>query len=144
MITKLVVASGLVAITVAIHASGLGMVLSHVLDSRVQPLLANYMATDSHRLVAYRDSPGCDRRVGHILLGGEMSAGHGVVVLLFGGYLRHHWVRRSRLAERVADAWPNRGIHRHSNVRTLHGIFLCRREQKRSSTRRRKEPGLTG
>ena len=37
MITKLLVASGLVAITVAIHASGLGMVLSHVLHSRVQP-----------------------------------------------------------------------------------------------------------
>jgi hypothetical protein len=36
MITKLLVASGLVAITVAVHASGLGLVLSHVLHSRVQ------------------------------------------------------------------------------------------------------------
>ena len=36
MIAKLLVASGLVAVTVAIHASGLGLVLSHVLHSRVQ------------------------------------------------------------------------------------------------------------
>ena len=36
MIAKLFVASGLVAMTVAIHASGLGLVLSHVLHFRAQ------------------------------------------------------------------------------------------------------------
>jgi Ion channel len=37
MITNLLIASGLVAITVIIHAAGLGMSLSHVLRSRVHP-----------------------------------------------------------------------------------------------------------
>ncbi|HEY4257530.1 MAG TPA: potassium channel family protein [Candidatus Udaeobacter sp.] len=37
MIAKLLIASCLVAITVAIHAAGLGMVLSHVSRSTVQP-----------------------------------------------------------------------------------------------------------
>jgi hypothetical protein len=37
MITKLLIASCLVAITVVIHAAGLGMVLSHVLRSTVRP-----------------------------------------------------------------------------------------------------------
>jgi Ion channel len=37
MITKLLFASCLVAITVLIHAAGLGMVLSHVLHHRVRP-----------------------------------------------------------------------------------------------------------
>src|SRR4030095_9210108 len=37
MIAKLLIASVLVAITVAIHAAGLGMVLSHVSRSTVQP-----------------------------------------------------------------------------------------------------------
>ena len=37
MITKPLIASCLVAITVAIHASGLGMVLSHVLHSKDRP-----------------------------------------------------------------------------------------------------------
>ena len=92
------------------------------------------MAADSDRLVAYYDSPACDRSVGHFFLVGEMFAEFGVVILLFGGYLRHHWVRRSRLAQRVADAWPNRGIHRNSDVRSLNRIFLYRRKQKRSST----------
>ena len=37
MIAKLLIASCLVAITVAIHAAGLGMVLSHVSRSTVEP-----------------------------------------------------------------------------------------------------------
>ena len=37
MITKLLMASGLVATTVIIHAAGLGVVLSHVLRSTVRP-----------------------------------------------------------------------------------------------------------
>jgi hypothetical protein len=37
MIAKLLTASCLVAMTVTIHAAGLGMVLSHVLHSKVQP-----------------------------------------------------------------------------------------------------------
>jgi len=37
MITKLLIASCLVAITVTIHAAGLGMVLSHVLHSKEGP-----------------------------------------------------------------------------------------------------------
>jgi len=37
MIAKLLIASCLVAITVAIHAAGLGMVLSHVLHSKERP-----------------------------------------------------------------------------------------------------------
>ena len=37
MITRLLIAAGLVAITVVIHAGGLGMVLSHVLRSPVRP-----------------------------------------------------------------------------------------------------------
>src|SRR5690348_3726001 len=37
MIAKLLIASGLVAITVIIHAAGLGMVLSHVLHSKERP-----------------------------------------------------------------------------------------------------------
>ena len=37
MITRFLIASCLVAITVTIHAAGLGMVLSHVLHSRVRP-----------------------------------------------------------------------------------------------------------
>jgi hypothetical protein len=37
MITRLLIASCLVAITVIIHAGGLGMVLSHVLGSTVRP-----------------------------------------------------------------------------------------------------------
>ena len=37
MIAKLLTSACLVAITVAIHASGLGLVLSHVLHYRVQP-----------------------------------------------------------------------------------------------------------
>jgi Ion channel len=37
MITRLLIASGLVAITVIIHAGGLGMVLSHVLRSSARP-----------------------------------------------------------------------------------------------------------
>jgi Ion channel len=37
MIGKLLILSCLVAITVTIHAAGLGMVLSHVLHSRVRP-----------------------------------------------------------------------------------------------------------
>jgi hypothetical protein len=37
MITKLLIASCLVAVTVAIHAAGLGMVLSHVLHSKDRP-----------------------------------------------------------------------------------------------------------
>jgi Ion channel len=37
MITNLLIASALVAITVMIHAGGLGMVLSHVLRSTEQP-----------------------------------------------------------------------------------------------------------
>ena len=37
MITKLLIAFCLVAVTVAIHAGGLGMVLSHVLHSKERP-----------------------------------------------------------------------------------------------------------
>jgi Ion channel len=37
MITNLLIGSGLVAITVIIHAMGLGMVLSHVLNSSARP-----------------------------------------------------------------------------------------------------------
>lgn len=37
MVAKLLLASCLVAITVTIHASGLGIVLSHVLHSKVRP-----------------------------------------------------------------------------------------------------------
>src|SRR5438067_7248815 len=37
MIAKLLIASSLVAITVLIHAAGLGIVLSHVLHYRVRP-----------------------------------------------------------------------------------------------------------
>jgi ion channel len=37
MIAKLLIASSLVAITVLIHATGLGVVLSHVLHYRVRP-----------------------------------------------------------------------------------------------------------
>jgi hypothetical protein len=37
MIAKLLIASCLVAITVAIHAAGLGMVLSHVMHSKERP-----------------------------------------------------------------------------------------------------------
>ena len=37
MITNLLIGSGLVAITVIIHAMGLGMVLSHVLHSSARP-----------------------------------------------------------------------------------------------------------
>ena len=37
MIARLLIASGLVATTVAIHASGLGMVLSHVSPSTARP-----------------------------------------------------------------------------------------------------------
>ena len=49
MITNLLIGSGLVAITVIIHAMGLGMVLSHVLHSSARPgytLLADRMAVD--------------------------------------------------------------------------------------------------
>lgn len=91
-------------------------------------LLADFMAADSHRLVTYRDSPLRYLCLGPIFLVGEMSAGYRVVVLLFGSDLRYHRVWRSRLAERVADAWPNRGIHRHSDVWTFHRIFLYRCE----------------
>ena len=94
------------------------------------------MATDSDRLVAHSDSHVCDRSVGPLFLVGEMLAEFRVVVLLFGRYLRHHWLRRSRLTERVADAWPNLGIHRYSDVRSLHRIFLYRCKQKRSSPER--------
>src|SRR5215467_7017836 len=100
------------------------------------------MATDSDRVVAYCDSPGCDRRVGPLFLVGEMFAEFRVVVLFFGGYLRHDRVRRSRVAERMAYARPYRGIHRNSDVRSLHRIFLYRRKQKRSSTHGRKDPTL--
>jgi hypothetical protein len=57
MIAKVLMAACLVAITVVIHAVGLGVLLSHVFRSTVHPgytLLANYMVTDSHRVV-----PGC-------------------------------------------------------------------------------------
>src|SRR5215510_2044329 len=37
MLTKILLAACLVAITVTIHAAGLGLVLSHVLHSKVQP-----------------------------------------------------------------------------------------------------------
>src|SRR5262247_2357333 len=37
MLTKILLAACLVAITVTIHAAGLGMVLSHVSHSKVQP-----------------------------------------------------------------------------------------------------------
>ena len=37
MFTKILLAAWLVAITVAIHAAGLGMVLTHVLHSKVRP-----------------------------------------------------------------------------------------------------------
>src|SRR5215467_15401636 len=37
MLTKILLAACLVAITVAIHAAGLGMVLTHVLHSKVRP-----------------------------------------------------------------------------------------------------------
>jgi hypothetical protein len=37
MLTKLLIASCLVAITVTIHAAGLGKILSHVLHSKVRP-----------------------------------------------------------------------------------------------------------
>src|SRR5262245_53816253 len=101
------------------------------------------MATDSDRLVTYCDSPGFDRSVGPLFLVGEMFAEFRVVVLFFGGYLCHHRLWRSRVAERVAYAWPNRGIHRHSDVRSLHCIFLYSREQKRTSPHGRKDPTLT-
>jgi hypothetical protein len=56
MIVELSIAFCLVALTVTIHASGLGMVLSHVLHSKVgpedTPFLAHYVSTDSHRLAA--------------------------------------------------------------------------------------------
>src|ERR1043166_8136178 len=70
--------------------------------------LANYMASHSHRVVAYCDPPARHLRVGSVFLVGGMYAGHRIVVLLFGGYLRHHRIWRSSLAESVADAWPNR------------------------------------
>src|SRR5262249_36800148 len=101
------------------------------------------MATDSYRLVAYCDSHGCDRSVGPLFLVGEMFAEFRVVVLFFGGYLRHYRIRRSRVAQRMAYAWPYRGIHRNSDVRSLHRIFLYSRKQKRSSPQGRRKPGLT-
>src|SRR5262249_30801673 len=107
------------------------------------PLLAHYMATDSDRLVADCDSHGCDRSVGSLFPVGEMFAEFRVVVLFFGGYLPHYRIRRSCVAERMAYARPYRGLHRNSDVRPFHRIFLYRCEQKRSSPQGRKEPGLT-
>src|SRR5215813_13470222 len=97
------------------------------------------MATDSDRVVTYCDSHGCDRSVGPLFLVGEMFAEFRVVVLFFGGYLRHYRLRRSRVDERMAYARAYRGIHRNSDVRSLHGVFLYRREQKRTSPHGRKE-----
>src|SRR5215472_14523616 len=101
------------------------------------------MATDSDRVVAYCDSHGCNRSVGPLFLVGEMFAEFRVVVLFFGGYLRHYRVRRSRVAERMAYARSYRRLHRNSDVRTLHRIFLYRRKQKRSPPDGLKEPTLT-
>src|SRR5215471_18254270 len=101
------------------------------------------MVTDSDRLVTYRYTHDCDRSLGPLFLVGAMFAEFRVVVLFFGGYLRHDRVRRSRVAERMAYARSHRGIHRHSDVRSLNRIFLYSREQERSSPPGRKEPGLT-
>jgi hypothetical protein len=74
MIAKVLMAACLVAITVVIHAVGLGVLLSHVFRSTVHPgytLLANYMVTDSHRVVPGCYSPLRDRRLGAVFLVAE-------------------------------------------------------------------------
>ena len=85
------------------------MSLSHVLHSRVRPDTRFWPITWLLIRIAWFliVIQLVEIVVGHVLLVGEMSARHRVVVLLFGGDLRHHRVGRSRLAERVANAWPN-------------------------------------
>ena len=137
MITNLLIGSGLVAITVIIHAMGLGMVLSHVLHSSARPdtrfwpiawlliriawflIVIHFIEIAVWALFFWLHKCLPDARV---------------VVLFFRCYLRHDRLRGPRVARRMATIRASGGIDWHSDVRPLDGILLRYSEQKYSST----------
>ena len=60
---------------------------------------------------------------------GGMPARCRVGVLLFRSHLCDDWLRGSGVAEALADAWPGRGLDRHSHVRIVRRPFLRLSEQ---------------
>ena len=121
MITNLLLGSALVAITVIIHAMGLGMVLSHVLHSSARPdtrfwPIAWLLIRIAWFLIII-----------HFL---EIA----VWALFFWCYLRHHRLRGHRVAKGMAIIRASGGVNWHSDVRPLDGILLHHSEQEYSST----------
>ena len=133
MITNLLIGSGLVAITVIIHAMGLGMVLSHVLHSSARPdtrfwpiawlltRIAWFLIVIHFIEIAvwalffwwYKWLPDAES-----------------VALFFRCYLRHDRLRGYRAAKRMATIRAGGGIDWHSNVRLVHRAFLRCDQQK--------------
>ena len=137
MITKLLIASCLVATTVIIHATGLGMMLSHVMHSTARPDTGFWPIAWLLIRIAWF------LIVLHLL---EIA----VWALFFWWHKCLPDVESSfyfsgvtyatigygdfGTAKRMATVRASRGIDWHSDVRPLDGVLLRYREQKYSST----------
>src|SRR5437763_1205253 len=89
MLHTLIIAAGLVAVTVVVHAAGFGLVLGTLVHRR-DPLPAETWAitwSDTHCLAAHRYPCRRNHRVGAVLPLGAMPAGRGVGVLFLRGHL---------------------------------------------------------
>ena len=127
MLHTILIAGALVAITVAIHAVGLGIVLSRW--ARLHPLcadalLAHHLVADPPGLVSNPDPFGRDFGLGIVLSLAGMPARCRVGVLFRRSHLHDHWLWRSGAERAMANARPGRGIDRHPHVRFVRRHFL--------------------
>ena len=99
-------------------------VLDEIARRAADTSLAHHLAAHPRDVAADPDPCGRDRGLGVVLSVGGMPARCRVGVLFFRGHLRDDWLRRSGVAEAVADARPGRGADRHSHVRIVRRPFL--------------------
>jgi len=122
LLMKILFAGGLVVVTVVIHAVGFSVLLralmrSHALQKsgfrRIYPLLVALTCW----LILIHSVEICVW--GGVLFLAGLPARCRVCVLFFRCHLRDRWLRRTGVAQAVADARTARGIDGHSHVRAL-------------------------
>ena len=131
MISKLLIAWCLLALTVTIHAAGLSAMLPRMsVGPARHAVLAGDLAARCRSRGGWSSCTSPRLRIWGLFYWWQKCLPDAESSFYFsGGHLHHGGLRRSGAAARVAAARPGGGIDRHPDVRTVHGIVLRRRQQ---------------
>ena len=129
MLSKLLIGFFLMALCVAIHATGLTSAFrwmhARLARGTGQVWHATWMLV---RIAAWTATAACDRdfRLGALLRVARRDAGPRNIRLFQRDHLHHYRLRRPRAASRMAPLGWRRSAHRHPDVRTFHRLILRR------------------